>query len=282
MEDKIELNKPRRMKAYITLLSNEKYFDGVVILYRTLLKLQSQYPLYCMLSITIDNDVESRLEKIGVKCIRLSRKTIGADINAESGSLTFSHWAQTFDKLQVWGLTQFEKLVFVDSDMLIRSNIDSLFERPPFTAVCAGCSYPTNTDWFGLNSGLLVLEPNKKIEEDLYALAPKVVEEFLAKGMSVGDQDVINRYMSDWHLHKELHLDEGYNLFADYLSYYIKYNGYSWSGEKGSPVYIVHFIGCQKPWMKKQLRNWAWFFRECIRNPYYFLAYIKYISYLRR
>lgn len=269
------------MKAFITLLSNEKYFDGVVILYRTLLELRSRYPLYCMLSTMVDKVVERRLENIGVKCIRLSRRTIDTDINAESNNLTFSHWSQTFDKLQVWGLTQFEKLVFVDSDMLIRSNIDSLFERPPFTAVCAGCSYPTNADWYGLNSGLLVLEPNKKIEDDLYALAPKVVEEFLAKGMSVGDQDVINRYMSDWHLQKELHLDEGYNLFADYLSYYIKYNGYSWSGKQGSPVSVVHFIGRQKPWMKKRLRNWIWFFRECIRNPYYLLAYRKYVSYLR-
>lgn len=272
--------KKKNMRAYVTLLSNEKYFDGVVMLCRALEAVNSNYPLYCMLSSSVDESLEKRLCDEGVFCIRLQKSVAGGCVNVERQ--TFSHWSHTFDKLQMWGLTQFEKLVFVDSDMLIRSNIDSLFDRLPFTAVCAGCSYPTNEDWFGLNSGLIVVEPNKKIEEDLFALAPKVIAEFVAKGLFVGDQDVINSYLTDWHLKPELHLDEGYNLFADYLSYYIKYNGYSWSKGEGKPIHVIHFIGRQKPWMKKSLRNWAWWIRECIRNPYYFLAYRKYISYLKR
>lgn len=272
--------KKSNMRAYVTLLSNEKYFEGVVMLRRALKAVGAKYPLYCMLSASVGESLEKRLIEADVSCIRLQKVVGGGSIDA--GGQTFSHWANTFDKLQMWGLTQFEKLVFVDSDMLIRSNLDSLFDRPPFTAVCAGRSYPTNQDWQCLNSGLIVVEPDKKIEADLYDLAPKVIDEFVAKGLFVGDQDVINHYLTDWHLKPELHLDEGYNLFADYLSYYIRYNGYSWSKGEGKPIHIIHFIGRQKPWMKKTLRNWAWWIRECIRNPYYFLAYRKYVSYLKR
>lgn len=268
------------MKAYITLLSNKKYYDGVVMLHRTLIDLKSKYPLYCMLSTTVEESIEKKLEKEGISCIRLKKSVVECDVNVKGQ--TFSHWSQTFDKLQTWGLTQFEKLIFVDSDMLIRRNIDYLFEKLAFSAVCAGCSYPTNQDWFGLNSGLLVIEPDKQVEADLFRIAPNVIKEFLEKNECVGDQDVINRYISDWHLRKELHLDEGYNLFAEYLTYYVRHNGYTWSGEKGKDIVIVHFIGRQKPWMKKNIRSWAWFIRESIRNPYYLLAYIKYISYIKR
>lgn len=268
------------MRAYITLLSNEKYYNGVVMLHRSLVDVKSKYPLYCMLSATVDESLEVGLKNEGVSCIRLQKSVVDRGVNEEGQ--TFSHWSHTFDKLQTWGLTQFEKLIFVDSDMLVRRNIDSLFEKPAFTAVCAGCSYPTNHDWFGLNSGLLVIEPDKQVEESLFRLVPNVIDEFVSKNKSVGDQDVINRYISDWHLKKELHLDEGYNLFAEYLSYYVRHNGYSWSGRKGKDIVVVHFIGRQKPWMKKSIRSWAWFIRESIRNPYYLLAYLKYISYLKR
>lgn len=268
------------MRAFVTLLSNERYFEGVVMLHRSLKAVGSENPLYCMLSASVAGTLERRLNEAGVPCIRLQKSVVADGINADGRE--FPHWSHTFDKLQMWGLTQFEKIVFIDSDMLIRSNIDSLFDRPPFTAVCAGCSYPANGHWYGLNSGLLVVEPNKEIGVALYAMVPKVIEEFVSKGMPVGDQDVINRYLSDWYLRKDLHLDEGYNMFADYLSYYIRHKGYSWTGRNGKPIHIVHFIGRQKPWMKKGWRNWAWLIRECIRNPYYFLAYTKYVSYLRR
>ena len=268
------------MKAYITLLSNDRYFDGVVMLYRALRNVQSRYPLYCMLSASVEDVIMQRLENEGIKCIRLKQSVIKEIPNQEG--LTFSHWSHTFDKLQAWGLIEFEKLIFVDADMLVRYNLDFLFERQAFTAVSAGCSYPTNTAWRGLNSGLIVIEPDKNIEQELFNLAQQVITEFMQNGDFVGDQDVINRYIPDWHLKTELHLSEGYNLFADYLTWYVRNEGFSWTGENGTPIFIVHFIGRQKPWMKKNLRNWAWYIRECYRNPYYRLAYNEYISYLKR
>ena len=46
------------MRAYITLLSNKSYFEGVLILHRSLKAVQARYPLYCVLSISVEDEVQ--------------------------------------------------------------------------------------------------------------------------------------------------------------------------------------------------------------------------------
>lgn len=267
------------MRAFVTLLSNESYLKGVIALNRALKEVASVYPLYCMLSASVKGEVVKSLEAEKIASIYLPQSHLTEDGGLKEGN--FSHWSYTFDKLQMWGLTQFEKIIFLDSDMLILRNIDSLFDEQPFAAVAAGYSSCLREDWLNLNSGLLVVEPSEAVLQDMMDLAPKVIREFIARNEFVGDQDVIKRYCAGWNKKPELHLNEGYNLFADYLTYYIRKWGYSWSGKNEKPIYVVHFIGKKKPWMKKNLRNWCWLIKTCLVNPYYFVAYRKYLSYLK-
>lgn len=269
------------MKAYVTLLSNRAYLKGVLVLYRSLKAVQAQYPLYCVLSVSVEDKVQKELEQEGICCIRLTHAAVDGNINPER--LGFSHWNFTFDKLLIWGLTQFEKIVFLDSDMLIVRNIDELFEREPFSAVCADSSYPGNEGWAGgLNSGLMVIEPNIETEKQLLQCVKPVVEESQKQKRLVGDQDVVKYFISDFGQRVSLHLDEGYNIFADHLTYYIRHLGYSLSNKTEKPIYVVHFIGKAKPWMKKTLRQYVWLLKMCLGNPYYVAAYCKYMKFLRK
>ena len=268
------------MKAYVTLLSNKSYFEGVLVLSRSLKAVQAQYPLYCVLSLSVDNEVQKELEQEGIGCIRLAHAAVDGNVNPEGQG--FSHWNFTFDKLQIWGLTQFEKIVFLDSDMLIVNNIDELFEREPFSAVCADSSYPGNEGWAGgLNSGLMVIEPDKETEKQLLLCVKPVVEESQKQNRLVGDQDVVKYFISDFGQRVSLHLDEGYNIFADHLTYYIRHLGYSLNNKTGKPIYVVHFIGKAKPWMKKTLRQYLWTIKMCLGNPHYIIIYRRFRKLLR-
>ena len=267
------------MNAYITLLSSGAYVEGVYALSRALMAVGAKFPLYCVLSQSIDETLQKELEGNGISCIRLMRPSVD-QVNQEGS--TFSHWSYTFDKLQIWNLVQFKKIVFLDSDMLILQNLDHLFDCLPFSAVPAGYSSCLKEDWLNLNSGLIVIQPDLQVEKELLDLAPIVIQEFKDKGQAIGDQDVIKRYCSGWSKNTELHLDEGYNLFADHLTHYIRKWGYSWSGKSGKPISVVHFIGKMKPWMKKSFRNWCWIIKTSIINPYYMVAYLKYMSYIRK
>lgn len=269
------------MRAYITLLSNKRYFFGVIALSRMLRAVKSQYPLYCALSTEVDDVIEDQLESEGICCIRL-KKHIETS-NKISRENCYAHWNNTFDKLQIWGLIQFEKIVFLDSDLLIMDNIDALFDHEPFSGVCAGKSWPGNENWRGINSGVMVVEPNVEVMRELQNLVPVVAEKRKQANRLMGDQDVLQHYLTEkWDETPSLQLDEGYNIFADFLNYYIKDLGYSWDGKGKRLIYIVHFIGHTKPWMKLSLRERYWLLKKLLFNPYYLVARRKFRSYLRK
>ncbi len=266
--------------AYVTLLSSMSYIPGVLVLHRSLKAAGAGYPLYCMISMSVDEDAVRILEREGIACIRLGQAAVSAAVNDDDEK--FSHWNSTFDKLFVWGLTQFRKIVFLDSDMLVIGNIDSLFEKEPFSAVSADSSYPGNEGWAGgLNSGLMVICPDIDMKERMFAAIRPAVSACRQQGRSAGDQDVIKYVLRDWGNRTELHLDEGYNLFADHLSYYIGRLGYSLCQGKGRQAHVIHFIGKSKPWMKKSFRTCIWILRMFLKDPYYFRMYRLYRSYLR-
>lgn len=269
------------MRAYITLLSNKDYLLGVIGLYRSLLSVGAKYPFYCALSCSVGKDVEQCLENEGIGCIRLSRTAYKEDANSSAGN--HGHWNFTFDKLLIWELVQFEKLVFLDSDMIVLRNIDSLFDCKPFSAVSADCSFPGNEGWAGgLNSGLMVVRPDENVAKELCALAGDVIATFRNRGASVGDQDVIKEYCNWWTADKSLHLDEGYNIFADHLYHYVKSVGYSLEADACRPVYVVHFVGKRKPWMRKGLKGWLWLLKRCACDAAYRSVYNKYVVLLNK
>lgn len=262
-------------------MSTDDYYEGVLALYRQLKSVKSKYPLHCVLSAGVNPNIQKLLETSGILCIRLNKQAVQLDPPANQINQCLSYWSFTFDKLCIWGLIQFEKLVFIDSDMLILGNLDSLFECEPFSAVCAGASVSGHETWYELNSGLIVLRPDNSIEEDLINLSHSVITEYKKVGRPVGDQDIINKYIPNWKDKQELHLDEGYNIFADNLTYYIRNLGYSLTTDSfKKEIKVVHFIGKFKPWMKPSFRNRIWLLRTLICNPYYYIAYKKFRSYL--
>jgi lipopolysaccharide biosynthesis glycosyltransferase len=80
-------------------------------------------------------------------------------------------------------------------------------------------------------------------------ISKTLIPEMKEKGLPVGDQDIINAYMPGWFEHKDLILDDGYNLYAHYLQCYMRHHNYSFKHEKGKQIYIVHYVGVEKPWM---------------------------------
>lgn len=215
----------------------------------------------------------------GVKCIRLE-STATSCSKTNQDSLNKSHWNYTFDKLFVWGLTQFEKIVFLDCDLLIIRNIDHLFQNETFSAVLADSSYPGNGYWRE-NSGVMVLVPDKEIEKKMLQSIAVVAEDFQRHNKAVGDQDVIQYVLPRLDNFKVKHLDEGYNIFAEHLAYYRKHLGYSLKPGLERSISVVHFVGKCKPWMKKSLKEYVRLAKMCLANPDYIIAYRLYRKFFK-
>lgn len=264
------------MKIYLTLLSNHRYLDGVIALNESLKDVGSKFPLVCLLSKDADISLERALHSHNIDCVRYTGESLND--NDDSAYQSYNHWAFTFDKLHVWGLTQYEKIVFLDSDMIVVQNIDHLFGKEPFSAAVAGGRL---FNWTKLNSGLMVIKPDTAVESDLVKLAPSVIKSFRDKNLSVGDQDVIQAYCPWWESRQELCLDEGYNMVADWIDYYVRRFGYGLSEKKKKPIYVIHFIGHTKPWTPKSNREKYWVIKTSIRNPFFLYYYVKFHRLLR-
>jgi len=235
-------------ESFVTLLSTESYLPGVLALNESLRRYQSTYPLLVVVSNKIQTSTKELLEKTGMRVATCSESMdVPVEIKNKSG-----HWGNTFDKIYIFGLTDYSKLVYIDSDMIMLRNIDELFDKPHMSAVSAGkFLYP---DWTRLNSGIMVIEPEQGLPEKIMKTLENFVVEVVAlDGKALGDQDLINAYYAEWPTSMELHLDEGYNIFQSHLDAYIDKNAYELPDENKpskKPVSIVHFIGKDKPWMR--------------------------------
>ncbi|GLI78114.1 glycogenin glucosyltransferase [Penicillium ochrochloron] len=133
----------------------------------------------------------------------------------------------TFTKIELWRLTQFTKIVYIDCDVVAVRAPDELLKLEVDFAAAPDVGWP---DCF--NSGLMVLRPNL---QDYYAL--KALAE---RGISFdgADQGLLNMHFRDWH-----RLSFTYNCTPSANYQYIP----AYKHFQGS-ISLVHFIGAQKPW----------------------------------
>lgn len=230
-------------KSYITLLNNDDYLIGVLGLNESLKQVQSTYPL--TVAITKDVSLKSKqiLNNNHIKTVEIEKMKIPDLIKAKNLKGEFSHWNNTFDKLKIFELIQFDKLVFLDSDMYIRKNVDNLFERKNLSAVIDRREPYINEGWKKLTSGLMVIKPQLGYIEKF----TDIIKDIALKKNAIGDQDVLQEYDKNWQEKEELHLDVIYNTFFIYLDYYIKVNNYQMED-----IAVIHFILNRKPWSFKK------------------------------
>ena len=217
--------------VYMTSLASDEYMPGVYALYVALKHVKSRHPLVVLCSEGISKKTKCYLDALNIEHVDLDEKiSVSSLINKENG---YQHWTRTFDKLIVWKQVQYDKIVLLDSDMLICQNIDELFEAPNTSAVIADIyDEPNCTE---LNSGLMVIEPSLSDYDGLLSL----LHSGSIRKDNYGDQDVIRAYFSSWSQEDEKHLPIGYNQF------------YNWVGRtrmSRGGVKILHFVGNKKPW----------------------------------
>ena len=217
------------------------YLDGVKVLKRSLDRTKPKHPFYVLVPDNIGKDIISELENERINTLYtspLGNKVIDRDNKVD-------YWKNTLFKLKVFDLTSFEKVVFLDSDMIVFKNLDDLFSSPHMSAVAAGSEL--HKDWVRLNSGLMVIEPNHDVYLELLNIIDQVFAERQKQGLGVGDQDIINAYYHEWAMKKKLQLSSVYNTMLGYAGY-LKKEG---TITDFSEICVYHFTGKEKPWRNK-------------------------------
>lgn len=258
-----ENNNNKKEKSYVTVLSTEEYLDGVLALDYSLKKVGSKYPLHVLLSKNISKETEELLQKLNIPTIRKEGISIPDEIINKNVSTEKSRWNYTFDKLNVFELIQFKKIVFLDSDIFVTKNIDDLFEKPNMSAVVDKHYGPNITSrCMELTSGVMVIVPQKS----QIGKFKTIIKMNLDNRESIGDQDILQEFDLDWKNKKELHLNNKYNVFFPYIEYYINMQEHTLEDFS-----VIHFIYPIKPWTvnsKNRINEYVEYVNDFTRKDY--------------
>ena len=229
--------------AYVTILSTDSYLLGVYILFKSLQMTKPKYNFYCLLTNNISQKNRKLLNIANIKTIDIPniKNPHNDDINDRR--------IHNYSKLNMFNLTCFDKIVYLDADMIILHNIDELFDYKNMSSVNAGGMIFKN--WKELNSGLMVIQPSKTLFNDMINKIG-----IIEKEKNKGDQAFLHAYFHDWSKKKDLHLPHIYNFIYLYLEQYeekfnyyisedIEYNLRNYNNKN---IKVLHFIGKNKPW----------------------------------
>lgn len=122
--------------SYVTVLSNDDYEAGVLGLWNSLRTVQSTYPLLVLISENVSQHIVERLSKITPVKVQKDELELPEDVFKDNTGF-FEKWNRTFFKLKAMQLVEFSKIVLLDADMIVRRNIDHLFECPHMSCAFA-------------------------------------------------------------------------------------------------------------------------------------------------
>ncbi|CAO1341264.1 unnamed protein product [Diamesa serratosioi] len=219
--------------AWVTLATNDSYSLGALVVGYSLKKVSTQHQLAVLITPGVSQAMQNKLKSV-FDVVQLVNVLDSKD-SANLAVLKRPELGITFTKLHCWNLTQFEKCVFLDADVLVLRNCDELFEREELSA-SPDVGWP---DCF--NSGVFVFTPNVNTYGKLIEFAGTT------GSFDGGDQGLLNSYFSEWSTGSDSskRLSFLYNTAStatySYLPAFKKFN---------QEIKIIHFIGESKPWLQ--------------------------------
>lgn len=119
-----ELEARAGRRVYLTLLTNVQYLEGCLTLWYALKRVKSKYPLVVMYTESLGSEALEELEKRKIYYFKVDHLEAGVYFKEDS------RFNECWTKLQMFSMTQFERIVFLDADMAVVQNMDELFDIP--------------------------------------------------------------------------------------------------------------------------------------------------------
>ncbi|GMH61616.1 hypothetical protein TrRE_jg8478 [Triparma retinervis] len=138
---------PTSPPAYFTLLTNDSYMPGVLALHQSLRKVHSKHKLHIIIPTQANDALEasimsvspSNLATLDSLDIQVHPVSTNLATQLPSGSMAPQLNQTQWLKLELWGLTSFSRILYLDADTIVTANVDELLESPALTKfACAG------------------------------------------------------------------------------------------------------------------------------------------------
>ncbi|CAH3030032.1 unnamed protein product, partial [Porites evermanni] len=207
-----------KREAFAFVATDDKYAERALVAALSLKKVQTTKPMVLICTPGVVSI--SRFKNFGVFDEIEIRPELNIPQNEQNPNLLLRPWiTKTFTKLNIWTLTSYTKIVYLDTDVLVLKNIDDLFQRDELSAG------PEDLWPDVFNSGVLYIK----------------LLLFLGT-----DQGLLNDvYGNSWRTVPIRRLPYTYNMaYSTFKIYRSAYDRYK------DEVKVVHFLGTleRKPW----------------------------------
>lgn len=206
-----------RKCAFVTLVAGGGFEHGAQALASSLRKV-TDVPLVVM---CVPETDKSMLFADNVVLYDVS--PIGNPNELSADNERFRH---TYTKLAAFGLTAWDRLVYLDADAIVLKNIDELFDVDEFAAAP---DLGLELAYHRFNSGVFCCQPTDELLEDMLTRLRQL------PSYDGGDQGFLNAYFEKPRL-----LDRNYNVLKRLYVHHP--NLFRWEDVK-----VLHFVG-RKPW----------------------------------
>ncbi len=140
---------------YATLLSTDDYIQGVIGLNHSLKLVKTKYPLICIVTSNVSQSTLEILDKYNLPYITVPYL-----------SFTYkSCYESTLSKMYVWNL-DYDKVLYLDGDLLIEKNMDYLFNYPtPIFKYAVKYNYEKHIFVVTICGECFLISPDKQLFE---------------------------------------------------------------------------------------------------------------------
>ncbi|CAN6328176.1 unnamed protein product [Urochloa humidicola] len=216
----------RRREAYATILhSASEYVCGAITAAQSIRQAGSTRDLVILVDETISDHHRRGLEAAGWK-VRIIQRIR----NPKATRDAYNEW--NYSKFRLWQLTDYDKIIFIDADLLILRNVDFLFAMPEITA--------TGNNATLFNSGVMVIEPSNCT----FQLLMDHINEITS--YNGGDQGYLNEIFTWWHrIPKHMNF---LKHFWEGDTEEMKAKKTQLFGAEPPILYVLHYLG-MKPWL---------------------------------
>ncbi len=206
-----------------------------------------RYPLVCLSTANLSSKSLQRL-----KVAQIEPHPVSDRFSVPDGASSYNdvaRWKHTFYKLEAFSLIAYEKIVFLDSDMLINRNLDHLFE---YEHMSAAVNYGRVKPYEHLsfpNTGVMVIKPLPELGKEIFSTWQTVARQT----PSFSDQDLIHMYYQDHIMdtQRSWELSVTYNACSFLLDRIAVKHGLNAAFDKPNEktIAVVHFTTANKPWL---------------------------------
>lgn len=235
-------------QTFVTYLGTDSFLPGVLVLEYSFQSFSGPDPFLILVSERVSPWIFDFLARH-----KYNFKKVRAIANPNPLGMGDREFHSVYGKLNIFDLVCYDKIVYLDADTIVCEDLEALFQWPHMSAVAAGSLIPCNSSWKDLNSGVLVVQPDRDLFEEMLS---KII---ILPSSTKGDQGFLHSFYPKWSSCKELHLEHKYNVPVQYLDAYISMGFCRFEFENTEAttgnIAILHYWGAIKPWLSVDYPN---------------------------